>query len=154
MMVLGGWLAKEVSQNNATLLALSRPYSALIVVLGALAIYLAIKAAILLKLLNTAYFLLHLSTIALVISLFIFSMSCWVKYTLSNEIANKAVLLISGLTLELYLVHVCLLEYSFFTDIFPVNIVLFLMVSISGAWLVNAFSAKVQLLLRQLKFSI
>jgi peptidoglycan/LPS O-acetylase OafA/YrhL len=153
MMVLGGWLAKEVSENNALLLKLSQPANALMLSLGAMFIYLAIKAAILLKLLNTAYFLLHVSTIALVISLFIFSMSIWIKYAFANKLANQSVLLISGLTLELYLVHVCLLDYSIFTNIFPVNIVLFVAISVVGAWLVNAFSTKAQLLLRQLKFS-
>jgi hypothetical protein len=153
MMVLGGWLAKEASENSALLLKLSQPYSALMLTLGTLSVYLALKAAIFLKLVNTAYFLLHLSTTAVVISLFIFSMSIWVEKALANSFFTQTVLLISGLTLEIYLVHVCLLKYPIFTNIFPVNIVLFAVISVVGAWLVNVFSTKVQILLRQLKFS-
>lgn len=149
MMIFGGLIAKETSQGNPFLTKLSDSSIAIRLLLAAFIAYVLVKGLIVLGVLKSYYFLLNLLIIAVIFSLFLFAMSSAAKALLKNTLADKTVRLVSALTLELYLVHVCLLPYQFFGRlIFPFNVVAFVVASVLGALLVNLIATKIQSQLR------
>ncbi|NJN73982.1 MAG: hypothetical protein HC799_14795 [Limnothrix sp. RL_2_0] len=151
MMVLGGLIAKEVKAQNPLLINMSRNSIACPLLAGTLLAYVVTKALIVLNFLRESYFLLNMLIIPVIVALFLFSMTSSIQTLLKNKAIGNTVNLISGLTLEIYLVHACLLSYPFAESfIFPLNIIVFVTVSLVGSLLVNWLAQKAQLRLRSL----
>lgn len=151
MMVMGGLIAKEIDQGNPLLVRLSKDGIAIALFLSTFFAYITVKALVVFNLLTNLYFALNLLIAAVIFSLFLLSTSAVVKALLQKAFVDKTVRLISALTLEIYLVHACLLEYSFFSDlVFPLNIAVFVSFSLLCALLINLIAVRIQLRLRAL----
>lgn len=149
MMVLGGLVAKEISLENPFFTRMSNEYVAFGSFIAASFAYVLVKALIVLNLLQNYYYLLNLFIIIIIASLFLISMNRRAKDFLSKPIIEPTVTLIASLTLEIYLVHVCLLKFSFFSNfIFPFNIIMFVAFSVLFAFLVQLVALRIQARLR------
>jgi peptidoglycan/LPS O-acetylase OafA/YrhL len=86
----------------------------------------------------TAYqFLMHLITVLLVIAVFRLSQTEWLIHSVaSSKIGKSAVLLISGMTLEIYLLQFYVYSSPHVTLLpFPANVLVFWLVLVFLAWL-------------------
>lgn len=93
--------------------------------------YLTIKAMMSLEVVSGSYFLIHL---ALVPTLFFLveclSVSDVMKHVSQGSLTYKVVKVVASMTLELYVVHFCLIDAEYaLALVFPLNIVLFVVTS-------------------------
>ncbi|MFQ4139762.1 acyltransferase family protein [Nodosilinea sp. PGN35] len=146
MMILGGWIAKDQVSSRSWVNSLSNNlFLTIFLVIFTFTAYALVKALMAFGFLSNGYFLLNLLTAGFLISVFAFTAnSQFVGFLSSRVNIAKIVIFIASLTLEIYLVHVSFWKFKLFQDFyFPLNIALFVLLSIFAAFVLNQTVATV-----------